>query len=303
MNPKRPILRYHGGKWKLAPWIISLMPPHRIYVEPFGGAASVLMRKDRSYAEVYNDQWDTVVNVFRVMRDPEKAERLRFLLELTPFSRAEFMETSTPSEDDIELARKTILRSFAGFGSASTNTLFSTGFRAASNRSGTTPAHDWEHFPEGITSYVERLRGAQKWVGAARYHYGSFYVWGDVPALMPKPERVAKVAGFRFDGESHGSFQSAAVAKMEGCKTVGMNWSNRSLRGQDFTRIAGNQALYADRDSEGTKQHGSGHIWYRTGNGSMSSKSNARKMASAMIAKIPFPLSSHIARCFKPIEK
>ena len=153
-----------------------------------------------------------------------------------------------------------------------------------------------------IPMVVENVRGAQKWVGPARYHYGSFYLWGDVPALMPKPERVAKVAGFRFDGESHGSFQTAAVAKMEGCKTVGMNWSNRELRGQDFTRIAGNQALYADRDSEGTKQHGSGHIWFRTGNGALPSASKRRKAASAMIAKIPFALSSHIARCFKPAK-
>jgi len=68
MTPARPVLRYHGGKWKLAPWIIAQMPPHRIYVEPFGGAASVLMRKSRVYAEVYNDRWDSVVNVFRVLR-------------------------------------------------------------------------------------------------------------------------------------------------------------------------------------------------------------------------------------------
>jgi DNA adenine methylase len=157
---KRPILRYHGGKWKLAPWIISHFPKHRVYVEPFGGGASVLLRKDRSYAEVYNDKWDTVVNVFAVMRDPKKAARLKKAIELTPFSRTEFMNASlNHCRGDVEAARRTILRSFAGFGSASTNGEFTTGFRANSNRSGTTPAHDWVNYPLHVAAYIERLKG------------------------------------------------------------------------------------------------------------------------------------------------
>jgi len=160
---QRPVLRYHGGKWKLAVWIVANMPPHRIYVEPFGGAASVLMRKPRSYAEVYNDRWNTVVNVFRVLRNPESAARLRSLLELTPFARSEFDDCGDADigslEDDVEAARRTILRSFAGFGSASTNAKCSTGFRANSHRSGTTPAHDWANYPKHISSFVERLSG------------------------------------------------------------------------------------------------------------------------------------------------
>lgn len=157
---KRPVLRYHGGKWKLAPWIISHMPKHRVYVEPFGGGGSVLMRKPRSYAEVYNDQWQTVVNVFRVLRDPILADRLAHVIELTPYARDEFFGSYLDDADDeVERARKTILRSFAGFGSASTNGQYATGFRANSNRSGTTPAHDWRNYPDVITAFVDRLRG------------------------------------------------------------------------------------------------------------------------------------------------
>lgn len=156
----RPVLRYHGGKWKLAPWIISHFPPHRIYVEPFGGAASVLMRKPRCYAEIYNDQWSVVVNIFRVLRNPTTAAELERQLRLTPFSREEF-EQDYPDEstDPVERARSAILRSFAGFGSASTNGDHRTGFRANSNRSHTTPAHDWANYPNYIGSFVERLSG------------------------------------------------------------------------------------------------------------------------------------------------
>lgn len=162
-NIKRPVLRYHGGKFLLAKWIVSHFPKHRIYVEPFGGGGSVLMRKEPSYAEVYNDKWDIVWNVFNVLRDPVQASALQQKLELTPFSRTEFNRCGDVDlhqiTDPVEKARLTIFRSFAGFGSASTNAKYSTGFRANSNRSGTTPAHDWQSYPKHITSFVERLRG------------------------------------------------------------------------------------------------------------------------------------------------
>lgn len=160
MQVERPILRYHGGKWMLAEWIISHMPPHRTYCEPFGGGGSVLLRKPRSYAEVYNDRWSTVVNVFRVLRNRDKAARLAQDLELTPFSRDEFFASyHEDADDDVERARKTIFRSLAGFGSAATNGDYITGFRANSNRSGTTPAQDWRNYPDHVPAFVDRLRG------------------------------------------------------------------------------------------------------------------------------------------------
>lgn len=154
--PVRPIVRYHGGKWLLAPWIVGHLPPHRVYVEPFGGGGSVLLRKPRSYAEVYNDLDGEIVNVFRVARDC--GEHLVRSLELTPFSRDEFLLSYEPSDDPLEQARRTIARSFMGFGSAAVCGE-SSGFRANSNRSGTTPAQDWRNYPEALKRIVARMRG------------------------------------------------------------------------------------------------------------------------------------------------
>jgi DNA adenine methylase len=117
------------------------------------------MRKPRAFAEIYNDRWGVVVNVFRVLRDPAQAEQLKRALELTPFARDEFEAEWPGDADPVELARRTILRSFAGFGSASTNGDCSTGFRANSNRSNTTPAMDWVNYPKHIQRFTERLAG------------------------------------------------------------------------------------------------------------------------------------------------
>lgn len=152
----RPILRWHGGKWMLAPKLIKLFPAHRVYVEPFGGAASVLMRKPRSYAEVYNDLDDDVVNLFQVLRSSD-APRLAELLRLTPFAETEFFAAYEDAADPVERARRLVIRSFMGFGSNGAHK--STGFRANSKRSGTTPAHDWRNYPAALAAIIERLQG------------------------------------------------------------------------------------------------------------------------------------------------
>ncbi|WP_300573513.1 DNA adenine methylase [Phenylobacterium sp.] len=153
----RPVLRWHGGKWNLAPWVIQHLPAHRIYVEPFGGAASVLLRKPRAYAEVYNDLDDDVVGMFRVLRDPVSAEQLVASIRLTPFARIEQVEAYEQSTDPVERARRLIVRSYMGFGSNGTHR--KTGFRANSNRSGTTPARDWANYPDPLAAVAERMVG------------------------------------------------------------------------------------------------------------------------------------------------
>ena len=123
---------------------------------------------------------------------------------------------------------------------------------------------------------VENVKGAQPWVGRAKWHYGSYYLWGDVPTLMPITMRTVKVDGFNFHqhekGLPGGSFQSAAVAAMDGTKHGG-DWFSG---------------------------YGGGFGWDHSQMRQHSSKSPARKAASAKIAKIPFELSRHIAAIYKP---
>lgn len=163
-TPTRPVLRWHGGKWRIAPWIISHFPPHRVYVEPFGGAASVLIRKPRSYAEVYNDLDGEVVNLFHVLRDPAMRARLVTALGLTPFARQEFDDAYQPTDDPVESARRMVVLSHMGFGTAAMRTTKAgrrqrTGFRANTTRSGTTPAHDWRQVPDVVANVGMRFGG------------------------------------------------------------------------------------------------------------------------------------------------
>jgi DNA adenine methylase len=171
-KPTRPVLRYYGGKWRLSRKLIELFPPHHVYTEGFGGAASVLMMKDRSPAEIYNDLDGEVVNVFRVLQVQAHARRLEKLLRVTPFAREEFEKSYKPSGDVVERARRTIMRSFMGFGSDSItrvkasdtgfNTRISTmrtGFRSNSWRSNTPAAVDWARYPDNLETFCDRMRG------------------------------------------------------------------------------------------------------------------------------------------------
>lgn len=159
MKPTRPALRWHGGKWLLAPWIISHFPRHRIYVEPFGGAWSVGLRKPRCYAEIWNDLDDELVNYFGVLRDPALAAQLIGALRLTPFAREEFNRAYEMADDPVERARRLVIRAFMGHGSDGASGQYRTGFRSNSNRSGTTPAHDWVNLPDCLDLVAQRVAG------------------------------------------------------------------------------------------------------------------------------------------------
>ena len=153
-----PVIRYHGGKFRLAPWVTSHFPPHTCYVEPFGGAAGVLVQKERAYAEVYNDLDGDIVNLFRVLQLEETREQLTRLLVLTPYARGEFERAWEPTADPVEQARRTIIRAQMGFGSAGA-TKGRTGFRIDTKRQYGTAQALWQEYPEQVAEIGQRLQG------------------------------------------------------------------------------------------------------------------------------------------------
>jgi DNA adenine methylase len=102
----KPPFAYYGGKARLAPWIVSLMPPHQVYVEPCLGAGAVFFAKPPTEHEIINDLDRALVTFFRMLRD-QPAELIR-LCELTPYARAEHAaaDTDEPGLDDLEVARR-----------------------------------------------------------------------------------------------------------------------------------------------------------------------------------------------------
>lgn len=149
-----------------------------------------------------------------------------------------------------------------------------------------------------IPIVIENVKGAQKWVGKSRWNFGSFHLWGDVPALMPIPGKVTKASGSLDPGAENRWDRNC---RGEGSKTHGMNWSDQTKRGQDFTRIAGKQAMEGrELPGNNSRRWEDREIKRLHDARPKLDGSKARKQASAEIAKIPKPLAEWIAKVFKP---
>jgi hypothetical protein len=177
-----------------------------------------------------------------------------------------------------------------------------------------------------IPLVVENVKGAQPWVGRAAWNFGSFYLWGDVPALMPVPMRAVKASGHSMSQGApkwnmhHAECVEAAI----GIKNDGGSWFNIAhnttsghARNPVHEGVKHGGEWFHDPASPGrqggltgTKQpgiagvraNGKGDRWFQDGAARHGSKSSARKAASARIAKIPFALAQHIARCYRHAE-
>jgi DNA adenine methylase len=155
----RPPTNYYGAKTRLAPWIASLLPAHRTYLEPFAGSAAVLFAKPASPTEILNDLDGQVVNFFTVLRD-HPAELAR-ALRLTPYARAEYQQLAAgyddPAASDLERARRWFVRvnqsisHLAGRGRPS-------GWAAAYNTNGADHAHKFAALADRLDACAQRLR-------------------------------------------------------------------------------------------------------------------------------------------------
>lgn len=160
-----------------------------------------------------------------------------------------------------------------------------------------------------IPLVVENVRGAQPWVGRAAWNFGSYYLWGDVPALMPVPIRSRKNPGFRFDGSGR-SFQTESVMRhVEGQKVPSLDGEHRTAIGKGARFTSRDSGVEVRAPDEGFKSTGMNwsnrdlRDWFsdnKSASRTSSAKSSARKAAAAKIAKIPFALSSWIARTYYP---
>jgi len=161
-KPARALLRYFGGKWALAPWILPHLPSHRVYVEPFGGAASVLLRKSRSSVEVYNDLDEEIVGILRCVQDPNTCQQLIRKLRRTAYSRKEY-EAAWQSKTDcpIERARRAIVRSYQSFHHETLFNQRQTPFDCIKHRTSSKgcKAREWSRYPRHLVSICQRLSG------------------------------------------------------------------------------------------------------------------------------------------------
>lgn len=151
-----PPLRYTGGKWLLADWIINQMPPHETYCEPFCGGAAVFFRKHPSKLEILNDLSGDIVNFFTVLRT--RTEDLVRAIDLTPYSREEYELSYQPCEDELERARRFYVCCYQSFGSFSGRR---TGWRKMKNyKRGTSITSEWARL-DGLLKAAARLKDAQ----------------------------------------------------------------------------------------------------------------------------------------------
>ncbi len=197
----KALLKYPGGKWKTAEWIISHFPYHKVYCEPFFGSGAVFFKKAPSYIETINDINGDIVNLFKVCRDYPNELSKKILL--TPFSREEFKSCYSMVEDPIERARRTIVRYHQSFG---TSNSCRNSWRNVQTYGGPRCATMWNDLPEVVFEVCYRLKEAQiENIDALtlieRYNHKDTLIYCDPPYLQSL--RKKNMYAFEMSDDAH----------------------------------------------------------------------------------------------------
>lgn len=154
----KTILKYPGAKNRLAEWIVSFIPEHKVYLEPYFGSGAVFFNKPISKIETINDLDGEVYNLFKVIR--EFPDELAKYTEMTPYCRDEYEMAyqKNADETEIEKARKFLVRCWMGMGSSN---VYKNGFRSSQQSSSPRTTKHWAEVPERILAAAERLKHAQ----------------------------------------------------------------------------------------------------------------------------------------------
>jgi len=152
------ILHYPGSKWSLADWIISHMPPHTTYLEPYFGSGAVFFSKPPAQLETINDIDGDIVNLFRMIRD--RPDELARLVYWTPYAREEYYNSYQLDGElnELERARRFLVRCWMARG-ARTNGR--TGWRHVIDHNAPSVVKHWNELPDRIVMIAERLRDVQ----------------------------------------------------------------------------------------------------------------------------------------------
>lgn len=185
------LLQYPGSKWSIAEWIVSHMPEHTSYLEPFFGSGAVLFNKPVAPLETINDVDENVTNFFRVVRDrPDELERK---LRYTPYARSEYLRSYEPEGDEVERARLFLVRLSMAMGAKTSD---STGWRFTVDYDARplSPAVEWTRLPDRIQGVADRLRTVQidnqtAVEQIARHRHTSTLIYCDPPYLMSTRSR------------------------------------------------------------------------------------------------------------------
>lgn len=159
----RPPVPYYGGKATLAHRIAQLLPPHRIYIEPFAGSAAVLFAKAPVTHEVINDLDANVATFFRALRD--QPEALARACQLSPYSRQEYIDCELPPDPaaraalgDVELARRFFVRTTQGYNANGVTGTRSGSWSCGTIRRGSSQAKSAATRADRLYDVAQRLR-------------------------------------------------------------------------------------------------------------------------------------------------